>query len=166
MRTGLFKSVLVVLSISLMSSMCSSDDDDGNSNTNSQQISQVENTVETGTWRVSNFVDSGQDETNDFNGYDFTFSANGILTATNGTTTYSGTWSVTGDDSDDDSSDDDGSSSNDDLDFNIFFSVPDTNDFEDLNDDWDILSFTETTINLNDVSGGNGDIDILTFVRN
>lgn len=151
MRTGFFHGMILLLSLSLMSAMCSSDDDDM-SNNNSVEIAQVENTAATGTWRVTNFVDSGQNETSDFNGYDFTFSENGTVTATNGTTTYNGTWSVTSDDSD--------------VEFNLFFPVPDTDDFEDLNDDWDIVNYSDNIINLIDVSGGNGDTDVLTFERN
>jgi hypothetical protein len=166
MRKGFVYSIVLVLSLSLMSAMCSSDDDDMPSN-NSAQIAQVEDAVETGTWRITNFVDSGQDETNDFSGYEFTFASNGTLFATNGTMSYTGTWSVTGDDdNDDDSIDDDGSASNDDLDFNIFFSVPDTDDFEDLNDDWDIVSFSNTVINLIDEDDNPNDTDVLTFERN
>ena len=166
MRKGFFHGLVLLLSISLMSAMCSSDDDGSQSN-NSAEIAQVENTAEAGTWRVTNFVDSGQDETNDFSGYEFTFASNGTLTATNGTTSYTGSWFISDDDSsDDDSSDDDGSSSNDDIEFNIFFNVPDSNDFEDLNDDWDIVSYSDNTINLIDISGGNGDTDVLTFERN
>lgn len=158
--------MVLVLSFSLMSAMCSSDDD-VNQGDNSAEIAQVENTVQTGTWRITNFVDSGQDETNDFSGYEFTFASNGTLTATNGTTSYTGSWFISDDESsDDDSSDDDGSSSTDDIDFNIFFPVPDSNDFEDLNDDWDIVSYSDSIINLIDISGGNGDTDILTFERN
>ncbi|MDY2587371.1 hypothetical protein [Winogradskyella aquimaris] len=152
---------ILMLSITLMSSMCSSDDDDGTPNNNSQQIAEIENDVQSGTWIITNFVDSGQDETSDFNGYDFSFNADGTLVATNGTNTMTGTWSVT----DDDSSDDDSSSSSD-IDFNIFFPVPDTNDFEDLNDDWDIVTSTSTRIELIDISGGNGGTDLLTFEKN
>ncbi|MDG5492113.1 hypothetical protein [Psychroserpens sp. SPM9] len=144
-----------------MSSTCSSDDDGNNPNDNSQEIAQIENTVQTGNWRVSSYVDSGQNETNDFNGYDFTFDPDGTLTATNGTTTYLGTWSVTS--SSNSSSDDDNDS---DIDFNISFPVPDSNDFEDLNDDWDIVSYTNTTISLIDISGGNGGTDTLVFQLN
>jgi hypothetical protein len=152
---------ILMLSLTLMSAMCSSDDDDGTSNNNSQQIAEIENDVQSGTWIITNFVDSGQDETSDFNGYEFSFNADGSLVATNGTNTMTGTWSVT----DDDSSDDDGSSSSD-IDFNIFFPVPDTSDFEDLNDDWDIVNSTSTRIELIDISGGNGDTDLLTFEKN
>ena len=166
MRKGFFYGMVLVLSFSLMSAMCSSDDDVNQGDT-SAEIAQVENTVQTGTWRITNFVDSGQDETNDFSGYEFTFASNGTLTATNGTTSYTGSWFISDDESsDDDSSDDDGSSSTDDIDFNIFFPVPDSNDFEDLNDDWDIVSYSDSIINLIDISGGNGDTDILTFERN
>jgi hypothetical protein len=155
MRKTLFYSLLLMLNFTLLSSTCSSDDDDGNSNDNSQDIIQIENTVESGTWRITSFIDSGQDETTDFNGYNFTFDANGTVNATNGTTSYNGTWSVTNDSSDDD-----------DIDFNILFPVPDTNDFEDLNDDWDIVSYTDSRINLIDISGGNGGTDTLTFEKN
>lgn len=153
--------LLIMLSFSLMSSMCSNDDDDGNPNNNSQQIVQIETTAESGTWRITNFNDSGQNETSDFNGYNFSFNADGTLVATNGSNTVNGTWSVT-----DDSNSNDDSSSDDDIDFNIFFPVPESNNFEDLNDDWDIISISSTTIELIDVSGGNGGTDLLTFEMN
>ncbi|MGS2725362.1 hypothetical protein ACU8DI_02045 [Psychroserpens sp. BH13MA-6] len=153
--------LLIMLSFSLMSSMCSNDDDDGNPNNNSQQIVQIESTAESGTWRITNFNDSGQNETSDFNGYDFSFNADGTLVATNGSNTVNGTWSVT-----DDSNSNDDSSSDDDIDFNIFFPVPESNNFEDLNDDWDIIAISSTTIELIDVSGGNGGTDLLTFEMN
>ena len=158
MKKGFYFSFLAMLSFSLMSSSCSSDDDDGDLNDNSQQISQIENIVESETWRITNFIDSGENETSDFTGYDFLFNSDGSLIATNGNDTLDGTWSIT-----DDSS---SSSGDDDIDFNIFFPVPDTNDFEDLNDDWDIISSTSTKIELIDISGGNGGTDNLTFEKN
>tara|TARA_Y100000780_G_C13673105_1_gene413198 strand:+ start:1186 stop:1698 length:513 start_codon:yes stop_codon:yes gene_type:complete len=157
MKNNLLYAIIIMVSISLMSSTCSSDDDGNNSNNNSQEIAQIESQVELGTWIVLSFIDSGQDETNDFNGYGFTFASDGTLTATNGTTTYTGTWSITDSNSNDDSSDD--------IDFNIFFPVPDNNDFEDLNDDWDVVSHSATTISLIDISGGNGGTDTLVFTK-
>lgn len=152
---------LLMLSFSLMSSMCSTDDDDGSTNNNSQQIAEIESTAQSGAWRITNFNDSGQNETSDFNGYEFTFNTDGSLVATNGSNAITGTWSVT-----DDSNSNDDSSSNDDIDFNIFFPVPESSDFEDLNDDWDIVSTSSTKIELIDVSGGNGGTDTLTFEKN
>ena len=154
--------MLIMLSFSLMSTTCSSDDDDGSPNDNSQQIVEIESTAQSGTWRITNFNDSGQDETSDFNGYDFSFNNDGSLVATNGSNTMTGTWSVT----DDSSSSSSSSSDDDDIDFNIFFPVPDSNDFEDLNDDWDVVSTSATRIELIDVSGGNGGTDRLTFEKN
>lgn len=157
MKKGLYLKFLVMLSFLLLSSACSNGDDDGGLNDNSQQISQIENIVESGNWRITNFIDSGENKTSDFTGYDFLFNADGSLIATNGTDTLDGTWSVT---------DDNSSSDDEDIDFNIFFPVPDTNDFEDLNDDWDIISSTSTKIELIDISGGNGGTDNLTFEKN
>lgn len=119
-------------------------------------IEAIEEEVSAGTWRITSFVDSGTDETGNFNGYTFTFASDGTLSATNGSNTYAGTWSVTDSNSSDDSADD--------LDFNIFFNA--TGNFEDLNDDWDISSHSSTTIALIDVSGGNGGTDYLTFTKN
>ncbi len=142
-----------------------SKDDDGNSNSSAQNSADlVEQIAEDGSWRITRFVDSGQDETNDFTGYTFQFETNGLITATNGNRTVEGNWSVLDDDSNS-SSDDDGNSTDDD-DFNIFFPVPATDDFEDLNDDWDIISVSNTQIELLDISGGNGGTDYLTFQKN
>ena len=135
---------------------CSKDDDNDDDGNNTGLPGAVEANVQTGTWRITKFVDSGEDETTDFSGYNFTFRDSGVLNANNGTNNFDGTWSVTKSNSDDDSQDD--------LDFNIYFNL--TNDFEDLNDDWDLVSQSPTKIELIDVSGGNGGTDYLTFEKN
>ena len=141
-----------------------SSDDNNNNNNNSELIATITNNVKDGNWSVTKFIDSGQDETNDFNGYSFSFEDNSVLTATKEANVMTGTWSVTASD-DDDSDDDNPSNDNDDIDFNIFFNVDDSSNFEDLNDDWDIVSQTSTKIELIDVSGGNGGTDYLTFEK-
>jgi hypothetical protein len=146
--------VLFCLFMLNVASMCSSDDD----NSSSANPTPVINIATQGTWRVTSYVDSGNNETSDFTGYNFTFATGNVLTATNGTNTYTGSWSVTSDDDDDD---DDPSS---DLDFNIAFVNP--ANFADLTDDWDIVSYTANTISLIDVSGGNGGTDTLVFTKN
>jgi hypothetical protein len=133
-------------------SMCSSDD-----NSSSTDPTLVINTATQGTWRVTSFIDSGNDETNHFTGYNFTFGAGNVITASNGTNTYTGTWSVTNDDSNDDNPSSD-------LDFNIAFASP--ADFLELTDDWDVTTHSATTISLIDVSGGNGGTDVLIFTKN
>ena len=135
-----------------VASMCSSDDD-----SSSTDPTPVINTATQGTWRVTSYIDSGNNETSDFTGYNFTFASGNILTATNGTNTYTGSWSVTSDDSDDDNPSGD-------LDFNIAFAAP--ANFADLTDDWDIVTYSANTISLLDVSGGNGGTDTLVFTKN
>jgi hypothetical protein len=40
-----------------------------------------------------------------------------------------------------------------------------SNKLDDLSDDWDIISYTDTEIKLIDVSGGNGGTDYLTLTK-
>ena len=134
---------------------CSSDDD-GNS-TNNNSISEVVNAMNLGTWRVTKYIDSGNDETTDFSGYNFTFTQNNILMASKGSEEIMGSWLVSSDNSNDDSPSND-------LDFIIAFSGPDK--FMELSDDWDIQSRTSTKLELIDISGGNGETDYLTFEKN
>jgi hypothetical protein len=129
-----------------------------NSNDDSADLQQtvVENTVQSGQWRITSFIDSGKDETSDFSGFSFNFESNGALTSTNGNTTYSGTWSVTDHNSNDDNPDSD-------LDFNILFNL--NNQFEDISEDWHIVSQSSTRIELIHISGGNGGTDNLIFEK-
>jgi hypothetical protein len=135
-----------------VASMCSSDDDSP-----SADPTPIINTANQGTWKVTSYVDSGNDETNHFTGYNFTFAAANVLTASNGTNTYTGSWSVTSDDSNDDNPSGD-------IDFNIAFASP--ADFADLTEDWNIVSYNSNTISLIHISGGNGGTDTLVFTKN
>jgi len=143
------KSILLVTLIGIFSlSSCKKKDD--------KIKNEMTDNIQSGSWRVTNFIDSGNDETNNFSGFNFTFNSSGQVTAINGSTTHTGTWSISDSNSNDDSMDD--------LHFNLFFNL--TNNFEDLNDDWDINSQSENKIELIDVSGGNGGTDYLTFEKN
>ncbi len=78
------------------------------------------------------------------------------MNASNGSTTISRTWSVTDSNSNDDKPSD--------MHFNLNFNT--NGNFEELNDDWEIVSQSSTKIELTDVSGGNGGTDYLTFTKN
>ncbi len=162
MNSNYYLKSIAFLFVGLLFVGCSDDDDSSSDDDNSQIVNTVMNSVQSGDWVITEFVDSGQDETNHFNDYVFTFSSGGDLTATGNSDTVTGTWSVTYDDSSDDDSPDD----DDDIDFNILFNVSEASDFEDLNDDWDIVSYSTTKIELIDISGGNGGTDYLTFEKN
>lgn len=114
------------------------------------------NIVNNGTWRITYYYDTDHEETIDFNGFNFTFGANNILTASIGTITNTGTWTITDSNSNDDNLSD--------LDFNISFATP--AQFVEITDDWEIIEKSNTVIKLKDVSGGNGGIDYLTFTKN
>lgn len=160
MKKYIFKSLFLAALCAGTFFSCSEDDDSSSVNGNIN-INNVINTAGSGSWRITSFIDSGNDETNHFTNYHFTFDDNGVLTADNTTNDifHSGTWSVTNSDNSNDDSPNDS-----DIDFNIAFNSP--TDFIDLNDDWDIASVTANKISLVDVSGGNGGTDILVFEKN
>ena len=148
-----FSLVIAMLFVLTTSSMCSNDDDSPTTSTNPSDIINI---VNNGTWRITYYYDTDHEETSNFNGYNFTFGESNVLTASNGTNSYTGTWSVTDSNSNDDNLSD--------LDFNIAFSSP--AQFEELTDDWEIIEKSTTVIKLKDVSGGNGGTDYLTFTKN
>ena len=132
-----------------VASMCSSDDD--NSDDNSPSTSTVTTNVTSGTWRVTYFKEDDVVQTNNFNGYNFSINSNGTMVAVNGSTTKNGTWSTYSDS---------GSTK-----FDITF--PDTDGpFEEITEDWRVLSSSATKLELKHVSGGDGSIDLLTFEKN
>ena len=151
------KKELFGLLIILFIAACDDGDDDKKSS--NANITEVQNTAVNGQWRVTYFFDTDSEETDNFNGYVFEFDADNNLTATNGSNNFSGSWSVTDDDSGDDSNHGDF----DDIDFNIAFATPPN--FEELSEDWEIISLTSTKIELRHVSGGNGGTDLLTFEK-
>jgi hypothetical protein len=131
---------------------CSEDNnpaDEGNS-------SAVEDILTDGTWRISYFWDSDQDETSHFSGYDFIFEANAVFTAQSTSASNTGSWSLNDSSSDDDSPEV--------LSLIISFASPD--DFEELSEDWDIIEHSAVQIRLEHVSGEGGGTDYLTFTKN
>lgn len=112
-----------------------------------------------GDWVVSSYIDDGDDETSDYTTFTLHFMESGVLHGTDllssNSNPYEGTWSITDSNSNDDNLSD--------LDFNMNFNVG--NKLDDLSDDWDIISYTDTEIKLIDVSGGNGGTDYLTLTK-
>lgn len=102
----------------------------------------------TGNWRITYSFDDG-DQTLNYAGYNFTYNANGTVTAVKNTTSINGTWSTYVDSGE-----------------NKFLLSFDGLILDEIEEDWRILEFTSTTIVLKNVSGGNGGIDYLTFTKN
>lgn len=135
------------------------DKNEKDQNAATARIVEVENRAINGQqWRITRYTDSNLDQTSTFNGYIFEFDSNNLLTVTNGSENFAGTWSVLADNSDDDES----KSEFDDIDFNLQFTNPAM--FKELNEDWEIFSMTDSGFQLRH-SSGNGRVDLLTFER-
>tara|TARA_R110000850_G_scaffold150497_1_gene273115 strand:- start:12715 stop:14220 length:1506 start_codon:yes stop_codon:yes gene_type:complete len=104
-----------------------------------------------GSWFVANYLDDGINQTAPYTGYTVDFISDGTVTAANGSQTLNGSWAVT--------LSGDGSGLDVVLDFGS--QVP----FDEFNDDWDVEGFTDTSIDLKDVSGGDGSVDTLRFEK-
>lgn len=141
------KTILLLSFFSVLLSSCQNMDDNSSSAINTTTVS---NTVSTGSWRVTYYWDTDHEETSSFSGYSFVFGSSNVLTATKNGTTVTGTWSTILDDS---------------L-TKLVLNFSDPADFVEISDDWHVVERTATKIRLQDVSGGNGGTDYLTFERN
>jgi hypothetical protein len=125
-----------------------SDEDDTSSQVSSP--SQITTTVTDGVWIVTLFKEDNIVQTNNYSGYSFTFATDGSLSATNGSVTQSGEWSTYTDSGY--------------TKLELMFDATD-GPFEEISEDWRVLSRTATKIELKHVSGGDGSIDYLTFEK-
>ncbi|NCT18878.1 MAG: hypothetical protein GW771_11660 [Flavobacteriia bacterium] len=150
MNPNIFLAFFAFVSISLLSLSCSND---GNtSNTNSENVAQLQDAIIQGTWKITRFIEDGVNQTSNFNGFNFTFNTNGTVLATNGSTSINGTWSTN-------------VSSSGTPKFVLNFNIS-NGPFDEISEDWNIESVSSTLIDLKHVSGGDGSIDLLLFIKN
>ena len=133
------------VSVASMFTACSNSSDDNSTPGGNN------NPPAAGAWKVSYFYDK-QDETGNYNGYTFEFGSNGSLTATKSGQSWSGSWSTGFDDSANK--------------FLIDFNGAPPSALQDLEEDWRIIQQTDTFMHFEHTSGGNGDTDVLKFIRN
>lgn len=101
-----------------------------------------------GLWIVASYTEDSEDQTSDYSGYEIEFNVNGTVTATNGSNTNNGTWSVF--------------SSGNQMALDFGTDIP----FEEFNDDdWDVISVSNTEVVIQDVSGGGGGTDVITLQK-
>ncbi len=105
-------------------------EDDSTPNNSSSNVSGI---ITSGSWRVSYYHESGNDHTGNFNGYIFTFSNGGTMTATDSSGTTNGTWST-----------DDSNASE------FHMSIGSTSPLSDLNNGWLITSQSATEVDMKD----------------
>ncbi|MFD2725634.1 hypothetical protein [Hyunsoonleella rubra] len=108
----------------------------------------LESILTDGLWIVASYTEDADDQTSDYAGYELDFNIDGTVSASNGSNTNNGTWSVF--------------SSGNQMTLNFGTDMP----FEEFNDDdWDVISVTSTEVVIQDVSGGGGGTDTLTLQK-
>lgn len=146
------KTIATIFALALMvafSSCSKKNDNNVNPSDNGSKSQMV-----TGQWLVSYYFDSGKDETGNYNGYTFVLDDNGTLTATNGSSSFTGKWWIGSAGSDDDNSSNR---------FNI--QISGNKAMEDITDDWRIVSLSDSNIQLEDDSNSGASIEKLHFAR-
>ena len=135
--TKSFNLILALALVTLFTTLQSS------SCSKSDDVAAINNTPIAGTWRVSYYWDK-KDETTNFNGYSFSFNAGGQVVAVKGGNTVNGTWSESS------------------TKFIINFGTDMV--LSKINDDWQKIEKTATTIKLKDDNPLQD--DQLIFVKN
>lgn len=130
-------------------SSCGKDDNSVDNNTSPAVI---KTTITAGSWRVTNYFDTDHDETSSFNGFNFVFDTGGGVIASNTLFAVNGTWQAITDDSK--------------AKLVLDFDSNAPSFFQEIEDDWRIISRTDTKITLEDPSSGGGGTDKLTFEKN
>lgn len=140
------KKIIRLLVVSLILLACNNDDNP----VSTISVTDVNNTLRSGTWKITYYWDSDHDETSHFTGYIFTFGEGSVLTAVKTGETITGTWTTGIDDSK----------------VKLFISFTAPPNFAEISDDWHVIERTDARIKLQDVSGGSGGTDLLTFEKN
>jgi len=122
------------------------DNQDNNGDNNTYQISpdDLAANLESKAWMINLFIEDFDNETSDFEGYEFSFNANGSVVAQNGGTTSTGTWGTFADDGQTE----------------FWMSFPNTGYFAELSDDWYLKINASDQIRL---EGSNPSEDTLVF---
>ena len=108
----------------------------------------LESILEDGLWIVASYMEDNDDQTADYAGYELNFDSNGTVVASNGSNTNNGTWAVL--------------SNGNQMALDFGTDIP----FEELSDDdWDVISVSDTQVVIQDVSGGGGGTDTLTLQK-
>ena len=110
----------------------------------------VNNTVVSGSWRVTYFFDSNKDETSGFNGFVFVFLKNGYISASNNLLSISGSWIAT--------------SNATQIQLQLNFNTSSNSNFLKISEDWGIIELTNTKIRMQHISSGS--TDYLTLEKN
>ncbi|MGQ7944479.1 hypothetical protein [Flavobacterium sp. WC2509] len=143
-----FRNILLIAVVITTFVCCGTDD-------YNTAVNDVSDTVQDGTWKVGYLFDSGEDKTQNYTGYNFTFDHSTEITVTKDTNSYVGVWSVSK------------STSDNDLNSTVFmiaFGPPDS--LIHLGRNWKVIQNTGTSLKLQDDSNGDSNINFLYFEKN
>ncbi|SRR5690554_1889480 len=142
------KKLLLLFSVLIMAS-CSSDDDAGDVVTN--EFERISSVLPQGTWKVTTLIDGNENHTAAFESFIFTFNEEGSVIAENDLYSETGIWAyrTTAQEGE-----------------QLVLAFNDVIPFDEINDDWKIVSVTNTKVELSDDDDNDlDDLDILVFTK-
>lgn len=141
------KKILILFAVVIFAS-CSKDDKPGD--VHPTKFEQIKTTLPEGQWKVSTFIVGQSDKTSDFESFVFTFNQDGTVIGETDLFSETGTWTY-----------DNTSSTSEKL----VLVFGETDPFPELNDDWDILSVTNSKVELSDNNNATGGTLLLSFTK-
>lgn len=146
------KTLLLIPALAILIASCS------NSDTTSDPVADLTtktNMVVQSDWSITQYTDSGKDETSDYSGYRFKFNTDGTFVAVSAMATFNGTWSLTqGSNSPDDS----GNNPGDDNLSRLTITISGNKLMEDLSHKWLTDKITATEIWLRDDNAASNEV--------
>ena len=146
------KYLSILLTLFIFAS-CSSDDDSVSDNNTQGPNANIETTIP-GDYVITTFTVDGEDRSNDYNGFTFTYDGDGNVTAQNDILAEVGTWTYATTTTDGELMEN----------LELFFNNQEP--FTDLSREWDIDAAISTTIRLSGFNSmGDNARDVLVFTR-
>lgn len=146
-KTIIMKKLIFIFSVILFAS-CSSDDDAGDVITT--EFERIETVLPQGTWEVTKFIKDNREATIDFESFVFTFDEDGSVIGVTDLFSETGTWVYR-------TTSQDGEQ--------LVLEFNDVTPFDEISDDWKIVSVSNSRIELSDDGSSEGDTDLLVFSK-
>lgn len=141
------KRLFLLLAVVVFAS-CSSDDDAGDVFTN--EFEQIKTTLPDGQWKISTFIDGQTDKTSAFESFVFNFNEDGTVVGTTDLFSETGTWAYNNTSSTSEK---------------LVLLFGETDPFPEINNDWNIVSVSNSKVELSDDNNANAEIKLLTFTK-
>jgi hypothetical protein len=122
-----------------------------NDNASDGDVPEIRNIMMGGEWTVASYIEADMDMTTNYGGYSLQFMADHQISVLEGGEAFGeGLWRVL---------------RNSEEELKVYLNFGDSFPFDELTDDWTLVSITNTRIELKDISGGDGSISTLVFEK-